>query len=249
MVSARSASVLIVSVLASSLYAGPKIDFDTKTFNCGDVIEGKVERLNAVFNVKNTGSADLKLTNVRPGCGCTVVRYDTLIKPGKTAKIEADVNIKGYHAGSISKAVTVTSNAENDSVARLSIEATIISVIDVPEPNLTLGGDDTATIKTVKLASKKKDLRVSEVFFRSDDAENPNTLEWKKGLPLPFKYTWTAADSARPDGFYPFSLNISVPKFSSRENGNLIIKTNHPDKPEVSIRTGLIPTTTPEKKK
>ena len=254
MASTRFAAVLIVSVLASSLYAGPKIDFDTRTFKCGEVIEGKVERLNAVFNIKNTGNADLKLTNVRPGCGCTVVKYDTTIKPGKTAKIEADVNIKGYHASTISKSITVTSNAENDSVVRLSIEATIVAVIDVPEVNLTLGGNDTAATKAIKLASKMKGLRVSEVFFRADENPNQNqsaqdALEWKKELPLPFKYTWTAADSARLDGFYPFALNISVPKFSASENGNLIIKTNHPDKPEISIRTGIIQTQTPEKKK
>lgn len=249
MMSTRFAAALIVSVLASSLYAGPKIVFDTKTFKCGEVIEGKVEKLNAVFNIKNTGNAVLKLTNVRPGCGCTVVKYDTTVMPGKTAKIEADVNIKGYHPSTISKSVTVTSNAESDSVVRLSIEATIVAVIEVPEVNLMLGGDDTAASKTIRLASKMKDLRVSEVFFRADENQNQNALEWKKELPLMFKYTLTASDSVRPDGFYQFALNISVPRFSAGENGNLIIKTNHPDKPEISIRTGILQTKTPEKKK
>jgi hypothetical protein len=38
-----------------------------------------------------------------------------------------------------------------------------------------------------------------------------------------------------------------VPKFEAGENGNLIIKTNHPGKPEVSISTNIIKTA--EKKK
>lgn len=245
----RTAAMIIISAFILSLSAAPRIEFDTKTFKCGDVIEGQVDKLTAVFNIKNTGNSLLTLKTVRPGCGCTVVKYDTTIKPGKTAKIEAGVNIKGYRPGAISKSISVTSDATNDSLARLSIEATIVAVIEISESNLTLGGDDTASSKAVKMASKKKDLNVSEVFFRSNEDANQNAPEWRKDLPLPFKYTWTPADSVRPDGFYPYTLNISMQKFTARENGNLIIKTNHPDKPEVSIQTGLIPTQTAEKKK
>jgi hypothetical protein len=191
----RSCSLVLASVLVSSLSAAPKIDFDTKVFKCGEVIEGKVDKINAVFNVKNTGNAVLTLKSVRPGCGCTVVKYDTNIQPGKSAKIESSVNIGGYRPGPISKSITVTSNAPNDSVARLSIEATVVPEIDVSERNITLGGDDTASYRTLELSSKMKDLKVSEVFFRQNDGSGQNAPEWKKELPLPFKYTWTPLDS------------------------------------------------------
>jgi hypothetical protein len=241
--------LLAVSALIPSVFAGPKIEFDTKTYKCGEVAEGMVEKLDAVFNIRNTGNAVLTIKNVRPGCGCTVVKYDTTVQPGKTAKIEAGVNIKGYRPGNISKTITVTSNAANDSVAKLSIEATIMAEIEVSESNLTLGGDDTASVKTITLTSRKKDLKVSEVFFRGD--ENPGRVspEWKKELPLPFKYTLTPADSARPDGYFPFTLKITLQKFVAGEDGNLIIMTNHPGKPEISIRTIIIKTQTAEKKK
>jgi hypothetical protein len=242
MASVRAGALVAGAVMIVSVFAGPKIEFDTKNFNCGEVIEGKTEKINAEFIVRNTGNAVLTIKNVRPGCGCTVVRYDTTIPPGKSARIKAGVNIKGYRAGTIAKPVTVTSDAENEPVVRLSIEATIRAEIEVSERHLTFGGDDTASAKTIMLVSRKKDLKVSEVFFRGDGNPNRADPEWKKELPLPFTYTFTPGGSARPDGCYPFALKIAMMKFSAREDGSLIIKTNHPGKPEISIRTVIIPT-------
>lgn len=111
-------------ILASFVsHAAPRIAFDSKIFDCGIVVEGKTEKINAVFVVKNTGDAALKLEKVRPGCGCTVVKYDSLIQPGKSTKIESAVNIKGYRSGPISKSITVTSNAENEPTVRLVPES------------------------------------------------------------------------------------------------------------------------------
>jgi hypothetical protein len=248
MAAVRSCTLMMVLILASALFAGPKIEFDTKVFKCGEVSEGKADKLNAVFNVKNIGDSDLKLTSVRPGCGCTVVKFDSLIKPGKSAKIEAAVNIANYRPGPITKSITVNSNAANEGTAHLTIEAKVIAEIEVVSGgSLTLGGDDTSTSKTIRLASKMKDLKASEVFFMAYENQNQAAPEWKKQLPLPFKYTWTPSDSTRPDGYYLFTLKISLPKFGGGENGNLIVKTNHPGKPEVSI--GTVITQTVGKKK
>jgi len=238
----KSAALVMSAVFFSSLFAGPKIEFDTKTFKCSEVFEGKTDKLNAVFNVKNTGNADLKLTNVRPGCGCTVVKFDSLIKPGKSAKIEAAVNIANYRPGAISKSISVTSNAENEPTARLEIQASVMAIIDVSETNLTLGGDDTAKSKTVVLASRMKDLKATEVSFRTPENKSQKMPEWQSEIPLMFKHTWTPTDSVRPDGYRVYKLSFSVPRFEAPENGELVIKTNHPDKPEVSINTAIIRT-------
>jgi hypothetical protein len=239
----QSASLVMAAALISSLSAAPKIEFDTKTFKCGEFLEGKADKLNAVFTVKNTGNADLKLTNVRPGCGCTVVKFDSLIKPGKSAKIEAAVNIANYRPGAISKFINVTSNAENEPSAKLSIEAMVVAVIDVSAANLSLGGDDTAKSKTIVLASKMKDLKVTEMFFRTPENSSKNVPEWQKEIPLVFKYTWAPADSVRPDGFHVYKLSFLVPRFEQPENGEMVIKTNHPDKPEIVLGTALLRTT------
>jgi hypothetical protein len=232
------AVVLMVPIIAASLFAGPKIEFDTKDFKCGNVTEGKTDKINATFNVKNIGDTLLKLTNVRPGCGCTVVKYDSLIAPGKTAKIEASVNIANYHSGAISKYITVTSNAKNEPSVRLTIEATIMGAIEVSETYLNLDGGDTSKLKTVVLASKKADLKVTEVAFKT--VAQPNTPEWRAEIPLPLKYTWTPSDSIRADGYHVFKLTIYPLKEEKTINGETVIKTNHPDKPELTINTAIV---------
>jgi hypothetical protein len=47
----------IIIALSASLSAAPDIQFDTKNYDCGTIIEGKTEIVNAVFNVKNKGDA------------------------------------------------------------------------------------------------------------------------------------------------------------------------------------------------
>lgn len=228
--SCRNAAILL-PLLVSSLFAGPEIEFDSKTFNCGTAIEGKTEKINATFRVKNTGDAVLKLESVRPGCGCTVVKYDTLIQPGKTSKIESEVNIKGNHRGPLSKSITVTSNAIKNPVVRLTIEATIKAVIDISDDYIAL---DTA--KSVYLTSNKKDLKVTDVIFKMNG--NSGTPEWQANVPFSLKYSWKPLDSVVGGGRV-FKLDIIATKIGKTVYGEFVIKTNHPDNPELSI-TGTI---------
>jgi hypothetical protein len=234
----QRSAVMAVSLVVSSVLAGPKIEFDTKAFKCGDVVEGKTQKLNATFNVKNTGDALLKLTSVRPGCGCTVVKFDSLIEPGKTAKIEAVVNIANYHSGQISKAITVTSNAENEANTRLTIEATVMAVIEVSESTINLDCSDTAKAKTVTLSSKKADLKVSEVMLKMPDGSN--TPEWRREIPMAVRYSWSATDSTRADGYHLYTLTLYPPKADKGGSGDITVKTNHPDKQELTIHAVIV---------
>jgi hypothetical protein len=223
----------VLPFFASAILAGPKIEFDVKTFDCGVAIEGKTEKLNAVFMVKNTGDSLLKITNVRPGCGCTVVKYDSLIEPGKSAKIESQVNIKNYHGGQISKFITVTSNAENEPSARLTIMANIKAVIDVSETYLNLDAKNVKTSHTVYLASKKQDLKILGISFKANG--NSEVPEWQSEIPLQIRYTFTSSDSTRTDSCRVFKLNLYAPDIDKANYGTITIRTNHPDKQEISI--------------
>jgi hypothetical protein len=234
--SCRHAS-FVLPLLTSVIFASPKIDFNTKTFNCGNVLEGKADKLEAVFIVKNTGDSLLKLVNVKPSCGCTVVKYDSLVQPGKTAKIESQVNIKGHSSGPISKFITVTSNAKNEPSVRLTIEATVVSVIECSETYLSLTTADAKSPKTISLASKMANLKVTTVSFKSE--ANPGTPDWQAEVPLSIKYEWRPTDSIRPDGYRIFKLAVFSPGYDNSVNGRFIIKTNHPDKSELSLQGSI----------
>jgi hypothetical protein len=229
------AAIALVSII--SVGAAPKIEFNTKTFQCDTIIEDKTEKLSATFIVKNSGDQPLKLENVRPGCGCTVVKFDSIIMPGKSSKINAEVNIKGYRAGSISKSITVTSNAANEKEVRLTIAATIRAVVELSDISLSFGGADTTKSRTVTLASKKHDLAISDVFFKQTTTES--APGWQNDIRLPVTYKWIPLDSIRPDGARVFKLELTAPKVETAVNGEIMVKTNHPEKPELKIQTYL----------
>jgi hypothetical protein len=230
-------TAFILPFVVSTIFAGPKIEFESKTFNSGIALEGKTEKIKASFIVKNVGDSVLKLENVRPGCGCTVVKYDTLIQPGKTVKIESEVNIKGYHSGKISKGITVTSNARNEPTVHLTIEATIQSIIDISETYLTFEVTNNSVPKSVFLSSKKTDLKVTEVSFKS--GANPGAPDWQSDLPLTIIHKWLPTDSTRSDGYRVYKLDLFAPETGKSASGEFIIKTNHPDKPEISLHGAI----------
>ncbi len=227
---------VIVPFVASSLFAGPKIEFDTKTFKCGDVLEGK-EKIDAVFNIKNIGDSVLKLENVRPGCGCTVVKYDTFVQPGKTAKIEASVKIAGYHNGTISKYINVKTNEAKEPDTRLTIEANIIAVIEVSETYINFEGKDIAKPHTLVMTSKKADLNVTDAVFKAPP--EPSTPEWRAPGPQPMKFKLTATDSTRANGYRVFKLDLYPVKADKTVSGEITITTNHPDKKEIVLQATI----------
>ncbi|MDL2296443.1 DUF1573 domain-containing protein [Bacteroidales bacterium OttesenSCG-928-E04] len=77
------------------------------------------------FTVKNVGKAPLTITNVRTSCGCTVpVWPKDPIEPKKTAVIKVKYNTN--NVGTISRSVTVESNASNGKV-QLKIKGNVIN--------------------------------------------------------------------------------------------------------------------------
>ena len=91
----------------------PEITFETLVHDYGQIMQGDNGVCEFVF--KNTGKADLILTNCRSSCGCTVPSWPKdPIPPGKKAAIKVKYNTQ--RIGQINKSITVESNAVNDRV-------------------------------------------------------------------------------------------------------------------------------------
>jgi hypothetical protein len=220
----------ILIVVTSTLFASPKIEVANPVFKCGIVFQGKVEKIKANFTVKNIGDAPLTI-NARPGCGCTLVKYDTLIAPGKTSIIESEVNISRFSSGPLSKHITITSNASNTPSLQLTIEATLQAIIDLSENYLNLIIDKSVMPHELFLYSLKKNLVVSAIAFKLTNSDVPEF----KNVPISLKFSWLPTDSVRSDGYKIYKLSLIPPTISQSANGEFIIKTNHPDKPEIKI--------------
>lgn len=118
-------SLLIVTAFVFSAFAQdangeknkkvkePEITFETLVHDYGNIMQGDNGTCEFVF--KNTGKADLLLTNCRSSCGCTVPEWPKdPIAPGKKASIKVKYNTQ--RIGAINKSITVESNAVNNRV-------------------------------------------------------------------------------------------------------------------------------------
>jgi Protein of unknown function (DUF1573) len=101
------------------------IQWPDSTFrDFGKVKQGDV--LEVSFRFVNTGSQNLVIADVKPGCGCTDPKKpDEPIAPGKEGVIKAKFNSKGQHIGENIKYITVTANTKSSPVTELSFKADV----------------------------------------------------------------------------------------------------------------------------
>lgn len=99
------------------------------------------EKITLKFKCINTGTKPLILTDVRPGCGCTIAEYSKgAILPGKEGWVTTNFDSKKF-CGEVEKSVLVTSNSVNDNERTLKFSGTITNCISndkivLPNPAL-----------------------------------------------------------------------------------------------------------------
>ncbi|HEX2956586.1 MAG TPA: DUF1573 domain-containing protein [Chitinispirillaceae bacterium] len=221
----------LVSLFIFQLSADPVIKIENYTHDCGLFTEGKGGIATAVFNFQNTGDTVLKIQSVRPGCGCVVAAYDTCILPGKSGRIQLNMNLSGY-SGQISKSATILSNAKNEPTIRISFHAKIQPLITISDSYIILGASNKQQPFTLFLTSLKKDLKITDVTFKLPDN---NSSSWQHQLSIPVTYEWNIIDSITSEGFNVFKLTMKTPELKESISSNFILSTNHPDKREIQI--------------
>ncbi|MGA2296592.1 MAG: DUF1573 domain-containing protein [FCB group bacterium] len=123
-------SIIFLLAFCVSVYANqPKLKIEGgDTYDWGKV-KDKDSPLKAKIKILNVGDKDLKIENVRPGCGCTTAPLDkTLIPPGDFATMDVTLNITN-NLGTIQKSITITSNDSTNSPKLITLKATVTSPI------------------------------------------------------------------------------------------------------------------------
>lgn len=88
-----------------------KLSFSQEEYDFGFIEVGEI--VDYTFNFKNTGNADVNISNAVASCGCTTPVFPFLpIEPGKTGAISVRFNSKDRLGGQLAT-VTVYSDAEN----------------------------------------------------------------------------------------------------------------------------------------
>ncbi len=96
-----------------------KMTFAATTVDYGIISKGSEPT--RTFNFKNTGNAPLLITDAKASCGCTVPTFPKdAIMPGESSTIT--VRYDTNRLGVISKSITITSNAGEPVVLKITGE-------------------------------------------------------------------------------------------------------------------------------
>jgi len=131
----KQSAWLLVLLCSAALFAqnAPRLVLEDAIHDFGSVVKGEVVEWS--FVLRNSGAADLIVTDARPSCGCTVAQWDKVIKPGETGKVAVKLETKDFK-GPINKTITVVSNDIETPQARLFIKANIKAIVDLlPDAN------------------------------------------------------------------------------------------------------------------
>ncbi|MEM7260769.1 MAG: DUF1573 domain-containing protein, partial [Planctomycetota bacterium] len=142
----------------------------------GDVLQG--DKVSHTFNVKNTGDEVLRITQVKPGCGCTSKNFDREIAPGAEGKIELVIDTTKLRGKTVRKYATIFTNDPTQARAKVFMSGSVTTFVNTEPANVRLVGlsgdsleggvtlspgvaDTTFTIESV--VPKSKRVEVTEV--------------------------------------------------------------------------------------
>lgn len=99
------------------------VEFSEMEYDFGTVKEGA--KVKHTYKVKNTGTAPLKMTQVKPSCGCTASEFsEEEIAPGGEGYVTAEFNSAG-RPGMANKTISVTGNFSDGLVKILRLKGEV----------------------------------------------------------------------------------------------------------------------------
>lgn len=181
----RPGAILVVTTVALATVAtpgeapkaGPRVVVEAARQDAGTVVRG--ERVRTVFTVRNEGGGTLRLLEVRPSCGCTIVSHDPSVAPGAEGKVSLELDTLGFTGAVTKTALLVTDDPASPQVT-LAVSMNVISLVDVL-PN--------GVLRLEALAGKG--VSTSQVLASDEPAFAPSSPEteapWLKATlsPLP----------------------------------------------------------------
>ncbi len=197
----------------------------------GKVAKG--EKIKVDFELRNEGSVELVLSDVRPTCGCTVASFDARIAPGAVGKIHAEMDTVDF-SGAIAKTITVLSNDPVQPRITLTIKARV-------EPQITsnpgyarfvyVQNQAPVTVKQWLWSENFPDFKVLAVKspYKFIQAQfRPATAEERRP-DAPATNQWIVETTVQPDAEVGALRDF------------LVVETNHPKQKELRLAiTGFV---------
>lgn len=218
------ATLAIAFVAATAAFAQPKLEIvGGDTHDWGKVSPGK---LTTEVQVKNVGNQELKISEVRPGCGCTAAPIDkNVLAPGEVGKISVTLDVSG-RAGAVDKIITITSN---DTVAPsrvLHLKADVHRAITCTPMQYML-----VTGGKMGVEAEASSMKIKNSSDATITIQAPELLE---GGNIALRSAMTAARELKPGE--EFDLKVWVtPKNATSLFGTVRLKTSSTEMPTIDV--------------
>lgn len=216
-------SFAVYFILTSLAFSQPKLEIEGgNTYNWGKV-NYKNSPVNAKIKLKNVGNETLKISEVKPGCGCTAAPLDKYeIAPGEFSTLSVSLNISTY-SGETVKSIRISSNDPQNGDTYLFIKADVYRPV-VVQPSNYLGRSNIYVGKPEEFNfslknQTNKNMKITSVEIMPKEA----TCDIKVGDVLP----------ANQDKKY--IIKYTAKKGGERLNGSLKINTSDEEAGEIGI--------------
>ena len=102
----------------------PRAVVPFNSFSFGDVYRGEV--ISQIFVIRNEGDAELQIKDFKGDCGCTAIRSDKVIPPGKEGIAEVEVQTVSQ-SGLINKTAIMHTNDPDRPVITFTLVANVLA--------------------------------------------------------------------------------------------------------------------------
>jgi hypothetical protein len=209
----------LFAVAAGSASAQGKIQVEGgDTYNWGRVGPGE---LKATIEVKNVGDAPLKISDVRPSCGCTAAPIDkNLLQPGETGRISVKMNATGF--GPVKKSLTISSDDPVNPSQVIFLSADIRPVMTFEPADYFLVNNGQVGVPTIASVT---------IVNRS---EEPFTVEAPVLVTSNVKISFSMTGPVTVKAGEKLEIKAEVtPLKTGPVNGEVRVKTSTKEKPEL----------------
>lgn len=204
------------------IFAQPKIEIVGGDSYDWGTVKATQDPLKAKIKIKNAGNEVLKITEVKPGCGCTTAPLDkNELKPGEEATLDVTLRISGYQ-GNVTKSVRIASNDPTNPNKYLYLKANIFVPISIKPTTyfafneMTVGQEATAKVTITNNTNETITITPEQVVPENMNVNIPKKLVLKGGE------SFEVVAKVIPDKKGYFNCSIKL-------------HTNYPDQKEIFI--------------
>ncbi len=220
---AQRLMLAVAMIVATSFMAiaGPKLTIVGGSTHDWGTVSKADSPLKAEITLKNEGDEVLKITKVKPACGCTTKDLaKDVLQPGESTTLKLELRVS--KGGRVSKSVTIFSNDEGKPTKLIYLKANVFEPLKVSRSsiafnrNMSVGEPNKSNVEIKNVTDKAVTLKnFTPGPGLEVDKEGSVTLQ--PGEKVVLNVVGTAN---------------KVGTFSSQ----VTIETDHPDQPKIIVR-------------